>query len=158
MDIWKKKKNTFSKKGHISWHLCSNDKESACQHRRHEFDPWVRKIPWRKKWQPTPIFLPGKSHRQRSLACCSPWGCKESDTAEQLTLPKVLTDFWNKKQLLIVWSITYFLNKMTNNCHLSGKCLCVMLMEKRNSEIWPLCSQSPSQTMTPELRQSVWRG
>ena len=36
-------------------------------------------IPWRKKWQPTPVFLPGKSHRQRSLVCYSPWGCKESD-------------------------------------------------------------------------------
>ena len=36
--------------------------------RRHRFDPWVRKIPWRRKWQPTPVFLPGKSHGQRSLA------------------------------------------------------------------------------------------
>ena len=52
-------------------------KESACQCRRcrgHGFDPWVRKIPWRRKWQPTPIFLPGKSHGQRSLAGYSPWG------------------------------------------------------------------------------------
>ena len=39
----------------------------SCQCRRHKFDPWVRKIPWRRKWQPTPVFLPGKSHRQRSL-------------------------------------------------------------------------------------------
>ena len=42
-------------------------KESACQCRRHSFNLWVRKIPWRRKWQPTPVFLPGKSHRQRSL-------------------------------------------------------------------------------------------
>ena len=51
-------------------------KQSACHcmnHRRHEFDPWVRKIPWRRKWQPTPVFLPGKSHGQKSLAGCSPW-------------------------------------------------------------------------------------
>ena len=41
-------------------------KESTCQCRRHEFDPWIRKIPWRRKWQPTPVFLPGKSHGQRS--------------------------------------------------------------------------------------------
>ena len=41
---------------------------------RHEFDPWVRKIPWRRKWQPTPVFLPGKSHGQRSLGGYSPWG------------------------------------------------------------------------------------
>ena len=42
-------------------------KESACQSRRYGFDPWVRKIPWGRKWQPTPVFLPGKSHRLRSL-------------------------------------------------------------------------------------------
>jgi len=38
-------------------------------------DPWVRKIPWRKKWQPNPVFLPGKSHGQRILAGYNPWGC-----------------------------------------------------------------------------------
>ena len=46
---------------------------------RHGFNLWVRKIPWRRKWQPTPVFLPGKSNGQRSLAGYSPWGCKESD-------------------------------------------------------------------------------
>ena len=48
------------------------------------FDPWVGKIPWRRKWQPIPIFLPGECHRQRSLVGCSPWGHKESDRIEQL--------------------------------------------------------------------------
>ena len=43
---------------------------------RHEFDSWVGKIPWRRKWQATPVFLPGKSHGQRSLVGYSPWGCK----------------------------------------------------------------------------------
>ena len=38
-------------------------------------DPWVRKTPWRKEWQPTPVFLPGESHRQRNLAGYSPWDC-----------------------------------------------------------------------------------
>ena len=38
------------------------------------FDPWVGKIPWRRKWQPTPVFLPGKSHGQRGLVGYSPWG------------------------------------------------------------------------------------
>ena len=47
-------------------------------YRRLRFDPWVRKIPWRRKWQPTPVFLPGESHGQRSLAVYSPWGCKET--------------------------------------------------------------------------------
>ena len=54
--------------------------EPTCQCRRHGFDPWVGKIPWRRKWQPTPIFLPGRSHRLRSLAGYSLWGRKESDT------------------------------------------------------------------------------
>ena len=43
---------------------------------------WVKKIPWKRKWQPSPVFLPGKSHRPRSLAGYSPGGCKESDTTE----------------------------------------------------------------------------
>ena len=46
------------------------------------FDPWVGKIPGRRKQQPTPVSLPGKSHGQRSLVSCSPWGRKESGTTE----------------------------------------------------------------------------
>ena len=42
----------------------------------HRFSPWVRKIPWRRKWQPTPVFLYGKSQGQRSLVGHSPWGCE----------------------------------------------------------------------------------
>ena len=57
-------------------------KEPACQCRRCKFDPWVRKIPWRRKWQPTPVFFPGESHGQRSLAGYGPWGCKQLDTTE----------------------------------------------------------------------------
>ena len=56
--------------------------EPACQCRRHGFDPWVGKIPQRRKWQPTPVLLPGESHGLRSLAGCSPWGRQESDTTE----------------------------------------------------------------------------
>ena len=54
-----------------------SDKESACQcwrHRRCKFDPWVGKISWRRAWQPTPVFLPGESHGQRSLVGYSAWG------------------------------------------------------------------------------------
>ena len=50
------------------------------------FSPWVGKITWRRKWQPIPVFLPGKFHGRRSLAGYSPWGCKESDTTERLHL------------------------------------------------------------------------
>ena len=62
----------------LPWWL--NGKESACQCRRHGFHPWVGKIPWRRKWQPTTIFLSGKSHGQRSLAGYSSWSRRESDT------------------------------------------------------------------------------
>ena len=49
------------------------------------FYPRVRKIPWRRVWQPTPVSLPGESHGQRSLAGYSPWGHKESDMTEHST-------------------------------------------------------------------------
>ena len=49
------------------------------------FNPWVGKIPWRRKWWPTPVFWPGESHGQRSLAGYSPWGHKELDMTEWLT-------------------------------------------------------------------------
>ena len=68
------------------WLALSRDnsgKESTCQRRRRKrckFHPWIRKIPWRRKWQPTPVFLPGKSHGQRNLAGYSPWDYKELDT------------------------------------------------------------------------------
>ena len=58
--------------------------EIICLHvRRPGFDPWVRKIPWSRAWQPTPLFLPGESHGQRSLAGCSPWDHNESVTTER---------------------------------------------------------------------------
>ena len=66
---------------------CYSGKEFTCQckrGKRHRFDPWVEKIPWKRKWHPTPIFLPGKFHGWRNLVGYSPWGRKESDTAEQL--------------------------------------------------------------------------
>ena len=70
----------------VSWWL--SHKEPTFQGRRCkrcDFDPWVGRIPWRRKWQATLVFLPGKSHGQRSLVGYSPWGCKEAKTAEQLS-------------------------------------------------------------------------
>ena len=48
------------------------------------FSPWVGKMPWRRKWQPMPVFLPGESHGQRSLVGYSPWAREELDMTEQL--------------------------------------------------------------------------
>ena len=66
----------------LPWWL--SGKESTCQCRRHGFDPWVGKIPQRRKWQPTPVFLPGESHGWKSQVGYSPRGRKESDMTEQL--------------------------------------------------------------------------
>ncbi|XDA74027.1 hypothetical protein R6Z07F_004246 [Ovis aries] len=69
-------------------------KESACQCRRHQFNSWVRKNPWKRKWQPTPVFL-RKPHGQRSLVGYSPWGHKELDTTEQLNTQNWLLEVRN---------------------------------------------------------------
>ena len=60
-------------------------KESTCQYRRLRrlgFNPWVGNIPWRRKWEPAPVFLPGKLQGQRTLVGCSPWSRKKLDTTE----------------------------------------------------------------------------
>ena len=81
--LGKNKTNAISALKHLRylsrWY---SGKESVYQCRRHGFNPWVRKNPWSRKWQPTLVFLPGKFHRHRSLAGYSLGGCKESDTAE----------------------------------------------------------------------------
>ena len=62
------------------------DRLQSRRHRRYRFDPWIRKIPWRRKWQPTLVFLPEKSHGQRSLTDYNAWSCKEYDMIEQLSM------------------------------------------------------------------------
>ena len=57
------------------------------------FNPWVRKIAWRREWQPTPVFLPGKSHEERSLVGYSPQGRKELDTTQWLSLSLFFNEF-----------------------------------------------------------------
>ena len=58
----------------------TGSKEPTYRCNRRELDPWVGKIPWRRKWQPTLVFLPGKSRGRRSLEGCNSWGHKESVT------------------------------------------------------------------------------
>ena len=63
----------------------ASGKESICQRRRHRrlgLDPWVRKIPWSRKQQVTPVFLPGEFHGQRNLVGYGPWGNKQLDMTE----------------------------------------------------------------------------
>ena len=63
----------------------TSGKEPPCQRKRQGFDSWVGKIPWRRKRQPTPVFLPGKFHGQWRLVGYSPWGHQELDMSEQLS-------------------------------------------------------------------------
>ena len=68
----------------LLWCSGSDGKVSCLQCGRPRSSPWVGKISWRRKWQPTPVFLPGKSHGRRSVVGYSPWCRKESDTTERL--------------------------------------------------------------------------
>ena len=80
------------------------------------FHPWVGKTPRRREWHPTPVFLPGKSHGQRSLAGYSPWGHKESDMTEWLTLPQL---HWEQLSCMIfAQSVSWRCNQDVNwNCN-----------------------------------------
>ena len=76
----------------------ASGEEPACQRRRYKrlgFNPCVGMIPWRTAWQPTPVFLPGESHRQRRLVGYSPWGPKDSGmTGSYLAQHRTLTYIW----------------------------------------------------------------
>ena len=88
----------------LLWWL--SGRESTCQWRRHGFNPWVRKILWRKKWQPTPAFLPGKSHGQRNLADYSPWGHKNQTWLSDQTIattPTSSLSFMLPRNLRVAW-------------------------------------------------------
>ena len=105
----------------------ASGKEPACQCRRLkrlQFNPWVGKIPWRRDWQATPVFLPGESHGHRSLAGYCPWGHKELDMQERVTISFhffctcVLFSFI--KKVVHHALITYF--------HMNLLCSCVIFL------------------------------
>ena len=104
--------NCFVCKGLPRW---LSDEESGCQCRRHRFDPWVGKIPWNSKWQPIPVFLPGKFHRQRSLVGYRP-SCMcfyivrqfTSICFTRLSLRSDLTDSLGAEISLLAWSYLVF--------------------------------------------------
>ena len=87
----------IGQRGRLGFNIASDGKVTSrwlrqsricLQCRRPRFDPWVGKIPWRRKWEPTPVFLPGKSQWTEEPAGCSLCGCKESDMTEWLHLWK----------------------------------------------------------------------
>ena len=84
----------------------SSGKETACQRRRCKrcgSNPWVGKTPWRRAWQPAPVFLPGESQGQRSLAGYSPWGHRESDTTEATLHAHTMVKWWQNSVYFEHW-------------------------------------------------------
>ena len=117
-----------------------NGKASAsiCQCGRPKFDPWIGKVPWRRKWQHTPALLPGEFHGQKSLVSYSPWGRKESETTEWLThiygrfrvhgskaMAGLLlqNEFFSQKWCCVRWSYSEALQ--SGNVYQHDKCLCL---------------------------------
>ena len=103
---------------------------TACQcrrHKRHRFNPWVGKIPWRRAWQPTPVFLPGEFHGQRSLAGYSSWNHKESEMTERLSTAhcgkwcflKIVCNFKARSRSVLVVSFLCSSTGLLNRMHFS---------------------------------------
>ena len=82
-------------------------------------------LPWRRKWQPTPVFLTGEFHGQRSLVCYSPWRCKQSDMAEQLTFIsnwtelKIFKTFTHISSVQFLSRVWFFVTPWTAACQAS---------------------------------------
>ena len=93
-------------------------KESTSQYKRCGVSPWVCKIPWRRKWHPTPVFLPGYTHGQRRLLGFSPWGCKEQQRAEHL---QIVTITVNVRHVTFQWLIKYLPHCLLYNLDTGGE-------------------------------------
>ena len=119
----------------LAWWL--SGKESAYQCKRHGFGPWVGKIPWRRKWQPTSALLPWKAHGQRSLACQCLWSCRVTHNlvTEQEYTPRKCPEYipgWEafNSQLLRVetpcWTLSVFIPSkiLTHWIYYEGNVLC----------------------------------
>ena len=89
-----------------SWvaQLVKNLLANAGDTRDRRFNPWVRKIPWRRKWQLAPVCLPGKFHGPRSLVGHSPWGCNESDMTEHTNVD--ITHTISKHHILLTLPVS----------------------------------------------------
>ena len=107
--------------GHIELPLWLRQLRVCLQHGKPGFDPWVGKIPWRRKWQPTPVLLPGKSHGWRNLAGYSPWGHRVGhDWATSLSFflcgphRSLLHILWCFNNSLKMWKV-FFAHKLNNH-------------------------------------------
>ena len=132
-----------------------------------QFDPWVGKIPWRRQWQPTPVFLPEKSHGQRSLAGHSPWDHRGSDTTEQLsTHEHSHTSVWGHTllvlpgiclivELLANWVTLFNFLKDCKTVFLTG---CVILLSHQKCMRVPISSHPCQHLLCPSVDRSHTSG
>ena len=132
-------------------YLWLSGKDSACQCRRCGFNPWVGKIPWRRKWQLTPVFFSGKSHGERSLVDYSPWNCRvrhNLGTKQQQQQCHIASVTFSG----FVWISKFFPGPGSLDCLLFS----MGLTPKRESPItFPVVGISTlflSHTLTPRLR------
>ena len=96
----------YPTKGTLGLPKWLSGQESTCQCRRCGFNLWVEKVTWRRAWQPTPVFLPGKSHGQRNLADYSPWGHKNQTWLSDQTIattPTSSLSFMLPRNLQVAW-------------------------------------------------------
>ena len=125
--------------------------------RRPGLDPWGRNIPWRREQLPTPVFLPGEFHGQRSLVGYSPWGCRESDTTEQLTLSLskqqkfILTRVWRQKSKI-------FLQKLQGRVLMTGfwRWLAFLGLWAHHSNVC-VCGHVTLSSSVSNIPVSVWQ-
>jgi len=107
------------------------------QFRRHRFNPWVGKISWRRKWQPTPVFLPGKCYGQKNMVGYSPWGYKIVGHDLVTKQQHILGLRYNSEQFLTMRLITFSwvrdnntsktkIISGTEKCYKEDKILCVL--------------------------------
>ena len=134
----------------------SDGKESACQCRRPGFDPWIWKMPWRREWQPTSVFLPGEFHEQRSMASCSPRGLKRvghgwiNNTHYWSSLKAILYKNFMKKNPYQLFLVIPFVTKIHRHPH----CCCCLVAKLCLTNLWQksqrcrYCKSQPSAPST----------
>ena len=140
--------------------LVTDSKESAYKCRRPRFK--ARTIPWRRKWLPTPVFLPGKSHGQRNVVGYSPWSHKESDSTESLScslsyfISYLAFSSWTQKKyceplteaVIAPGALSYFVQQSTTPQRLSS----LDLNSQRVNETWDFLQLI--ENLSPELHLS----
>ena len=138
---------------HLGFPSGSDGKES-CQFRTPGFNPWVRKIPWRREWQPAPVFLPRELHEQRSLVGYHPWGCKESDMTEGLTLS---VPFFCISYISVNKSYLFFSFWRTLLCRQNLCAFTSLQMTQFCSFLWPSSIPLSEKAMAPYSSTLTWK-